>query len=88
MANTFTPTSNYPLRNITRFIPFSTDLNINPSEPIYLIDIDGTLINGDRLKDNMITFLRSKPNIYLFTKMTIGEQFVHWPFLNETFNYQ
>jgi hypothetical protein len=60
-----------PLPVIREFIPFITDHNTIDSQPIYLIDIDGTLITSEDFKVNMTSFLRNKPNIYLFTKMSI-----------------
>ena len=51
----------YPLPEIKTFIPFQADQDLVPLQPVYLVD--STLFDED-----IINFLKGKPNVYLFTK--------------------
>ncbi len=58
-------------RRQQEYVPLSLDYTIVPGEPIYLVDVDGTLIKeSKRLNDGLVAFLRGKPNVFLFTKMS------------------
>ncbi len=51
----------YPLPEIKKFIPYQVDPDLVPLQPVYLVD--STLFDED-----IINFLKGKPNVYLFTK--------------------
>jgi hypothetical protein len=64
--------------------PTPTYLTLNytivPDQPIYLVDVDGTLLKAGedpnsistvhQLNNGLVEFLKNKPNVFLFTKMT------------------
>jgi hypothetical protein len=46
------------------------DYTIVPNQPIYLVDVDRTLLMGFDLIPETVEFLKDKANVFLFTKMT------------------
>jgi hypothetical protein len=48
---------------------FKNNLEINQDEPIYLIDVNGTIIKNGVLSENLVRILKGKQNVYLFTSM-------------------
>ncbi len=58
-------------RRQQEYEPLSLDYVLDTSEPIYLVDVDGTLIKrNEQLNDGLVAFLKDKPNVFLFTKMS------------------
>jgi hypothetical protein len=58
-------------RRQQEYVPLSLEYTIVPGEPIYLVDVDGTLLKeSQRVNDGLARFLARKPNVFLFTKMS------------------
>jgi len=58
-------------RRQQEYVPLSLEYTIVKGQPIYLVDVDGTLIKGSqRLNDGLVAFLSGKPNVFIFTKMS------------------
>lgn len=71
------------------YVPLtSTQYGIVEGEPIYLVDVDGTLLKrSEILNDGLFTFLRGKPNVFLFTKMNHASVMTAIEQINMGFGY-
>jgi hypothetical protein len=61
-----------PIKPIKPIKPtyLTLDYTIVSNEPIYLVDVDRTLLMGIDLIPETVEFLKGKANVFLFTKMT------------------